>query len=101
MAASGDGYILEARYSLKEIARFLKSEDKYVVENLEMTLDPSSVYADSQGFQLSVSVEIVDVDKASGPARGILSTRLSGSPFPGAMRIFRKGTLVLGSDIEN
>jgi len=100
MAASGNGYILEARYSLKEIARFLKSEDKYVVENLEMTLDPSSVYADSQGFQLSVSVEIVDVDKSSATARGVLSTRLIGSPFAGAVGIFLEGTLVVDWDVE-
>jgi hypothetical protein len=98
--ASGNGYVFEARYSLKEIARFLKTEDKYIVENLEMTLDPASVYADSQGFPLPVSVEIVDVDKAFVPARGVLSTRMAGSPFPGAIRIFRKGTLVLVSDIE-
>jgi hypothetical protein len=100
MSASGNGYVFEARYSLKEIALFLKTEDKYIVENLEMTLDPSSVYGDSQGFQLPVSVEIVDVDKSSAPAHGVLSTRLIGSPFPGAIRIFRKGTLVLVSDIE-
>jgi hypothetical protein len=100
VGASDNGYVFEVRYSLKEIARFLKTEDQYVAENLEMTLDPSSVYADSQGFQLPVSVEIVDVDKSSVPARGVLSTRLIGSPFPGAIRIFRKGTLVLTSDIE-
>jgi hypothetical protein len=100
MAASGHGYVFEARYSLKEIALFLKTEDGYVVENLEMTLDASSGYGDSQGFQLPVSVEIVDVDKSSVPARGVLSTRLIGSPFPGAIRIFRKGTLVLVSDVE-
>jgi len=100
MAASGNGYVFEARYSLKEIARFLKTEDKYVAENLEMTLDPSSVYADSQGFQMFVSVEIVDVDKSSVPARGVLSTRLAGSPFAGSIRIFRKGALVLTRDVE-
>jgi hypothetical protein len=101
MVASGNGYVFEARYSLKEIARFLKTEDKYVVENLEMTLDPSSVYGDTQGFQLPVSVEIVDVDNSATPkTRSVLSTHLSGSPYPGAIRIFRKGTLVLVSDIE-
>jgi hypothetical protein len=100
MGASGNGYVFEARYSLREVAGFLKTEDKYIVENLEMILDPSSDYADSQGFQLPVSVEIVDVDKSSVPARGVLSTRMAGSPFPGSIRIFRKGTLILVSDIE-
>ncbi len=79
----------------------MKGEDQYIVENLEMTLDPSSVYGDSQGFQLPVSVEIVDVDNSATPkARSVLSTRLSGSPFPGAIRIFRKGTLVLVNDVD-
>jgi hypothetical protein len=100
MGASDNGYVFEARYSLKEIARFLKTEDNYIVENLEMTLDPTSVYGDSQGFQLPVSVEIVDVDKSSVPACGVLSTRMAGSPFPGAIRIFRQGTLILASDVE-
>ena len=98
---SGRGYVFEARYSLKEIARTLTAYDKYIVENLEMLVDPSSVYGDSQGFQLPVSVEVIDVDTSSVPkARGVLSTRLVGSPFPGAIRIFRKGALVLVSDIE-
>jgi len=100
MAPSGKGYVFEARYSLKEIAAALKADEQYVVENLDMILDPSSDYSDSQGFQLPVSVEIIDVDKSSVPARGVLSTRFVGSPFPGAIRIFRKGALVLVSDIE-
>jgi hypothetical protein len=101
MVASGNGYVFEARYSLKEIARLLKTEDKYVVENLDMALDSSSAYGDSQGFQLPVSVEIVDVDNSATPkARGVLSTRLSGSPYSGAIRIFRKGGLILLSDVE-
>ena len=94
------GYVFEARYSLKEIATALKTEEKYVVENLEMVLDAASAYGDSQGFQLPVSVEVIDVDKSSASARGVLSTRLVGSPFPGAIRIFRKGALVLASDVE-
>lgn len=95
------GYVFEARYSLKEIASALKAEDKYMVENLTMAIDPSSVYGDSQGFQLPVSVEVLDVDKSvTRAARAVLSTRLAGSPFPGAIRIFRKGTLVLTSDVE-
>jgi hypothetical protein len=100
MAPSEKGYVFEARYSLKEIATALKADDQYVVDNLEMILDSSSDYGDSQGSQLPVSVEIVDVDKSSVPARGVLSTRFVGSPFPGSIRIFRKGALVLVSDIE-
>jgi len=99
LVPNANGYIFEARYSLKEIANALKADDKYIVENVEMTIDPSSDYADAQGFQLPASVEIVDVDKAGAPGlHSVLSTRLPGSPFPGAIRIFRKGTLVLISD---
>ena len=98
---AGKGYVFEARYSFKEIARAAKRDDKYAVENLEMALDPSGFYAETQGFQLPASVEVVDVDKSFGRrTRSVLSTRLPGSPFPGAIRIFRKGTLILTSDIE-
>ena len=98
MTANGKGYVFEARYSLKEIANALKLEDKYVVENLEMAIDPSSDYGDLQGFQLSVSVEVIDSDKSG--ARAVLSTRLAGSPYAGAIRIFRQGTLILTDDTE-
>jgi hypothetical protein len=94
------GYVFEARFSLKDIARALRVDDKYVVENLEMVLDPTGVYGDSQGFQLGASVEVIDMDSSIPKARGVLSTRLAGSPYPGAIRIFRKGTLILTNDIE-
>jgi hypothetical protein len=94
------GYVFEARFSLKDIASALKVDDKYVVENLEMALDPTGVYGDSQGFQLGASVEVVDIDRLAPKARGVLSTRLVGSAYPGAIRIFRKGTLVLTNDTE-
>ncbi len=101
MTPNAKGYVFEARYSLKDVANALKADDKYMVENLEMAVGPASMYGDSQGFQLAVSVEIVDVDKSVMPrARAVLSTRLIGSPFPGAIRIFRKGTLILASDVE-
>jgi hypothetical protein len=95
---TGNGYVVESLYSLKDIANALKTEDKYIVENLEMAIDPSSVYGDLQGFQLAVSVEVVDSDKSG--ARAVLSTRLAGSPYTGAIRIFRKGTLILTDDTE-
>lgn len=93
------GYVFEARFSLKAIARALKKDDKYIVENLEMALDPASPYGDFEGFAMPVSVEIVDADR--GPRRrGVLSTRVNGSPFTGSIRIFRQGTLELISDIK-
>lgn len=100
LTSTASGYIFEARYSLKAIASALKADEKYIVEDTEMAIDPSSDYGDSQGFQLPASVEIVDVDKSVPGARSVLSTRLLGSPFPGAIRIFRKGTLTLTSDID-
>jgi hypothetical protein len=93
------GYVFEGSFSLQDIARALRMDDKYVVENLEMALDPTVVYGDSQGFQLGASVEVIDLDRSVPKARGVLSTRLAGSPYPGAIRIFRKGTLVLTNDI--
>jgi hypothetical protein len=93
------GYVFEARFSLKDIATALRVDDKYAVENLEMVLDPTGVYGDSQGFQLRASVEVLDADNSVPKARGVLSTRLAGSPYSGAIRIFREGTLVLTNDI--
>jgi hypothetical protein len=98
---SARGYVFEARYSLKEIATAVRREDKYAVENLEMLLDPSSPYGDGQGFQLPASIEIIDFDNSAPRIGGVLSTRLAGSPYPGAIRIFRKGTLILESDVVN
>jgi hypothetical protein len=98
---TASGYVFEARYSLKEIATALKADQKYIVEDTEMAIAPEGVYGELQGFQLPVSVEVVDVDKSVLPAaRAVLSTHLPGSPFPGAIRIFRKGTLTLTSDSE-
>ena len=96
--ASEKGYIFEARYSLTEIARAAKPDDKYIAENLAMMLDPASEYGDTQGFQLPVSIEIIDRDKQK--YRAVFSTHISGSPYPGAIRIFRQGTLTLSSDVE-
>jgi hypothetical protein len=99
-SATTKGYVFEARFSLKTIARALKAEDKYIVENLEMALDPASPYGDFQGFPLPVSVEIVDADRGLPKNRVVLSTRLAGSPFTGSIRIFRPATLELISDIK-
>jgi hypothetical protein len=90
------GYVIEARYLLKDVAIALKAQEKYIVENLDMVFDPSIGYGDTQGFQLPASIEVIDVDKA-GP-RAVLSTRSPGSPYSGAIRIFRKGSLILTSD---
>lgn len=96
---SGKGYVFEARYSLETIVRASTPGDKYAVEALQTYVSPSSG-GDLQGFELPVAVEIVDVDQSAVPkVRGVLSTRLFGSPYNGAIRIFHKGTLVLESDI--
>ncbi len=97
LSPTANGYIFEARYSLKTIARTVKPDDKYIVENLEMALDPASPYGDFEGFAMPVSVEIVDKDSALPK---VLSTRLAGSPFTGGIRIFRRGTLELVSEIK-
>ena len=98
---SGKGYIFEARYSLANIVRATQPGDKYAVEMLQSHIDSSDQSGDLEGYELPVSVEIVDVDRSVVPkTRAVMSTRLAGSPYNGAIRIFRKGTLVLISDIE-
>ena len=97
----GKGYVFEARYALENLVRVSNPGDTYAVEALRDHLGPSDKSGDLEGFQLPLAVEIVDVDGSAAPkARGVLSTRLVGSPYNGAIRIFRKGTLVLVSDIE-
>lgn len=99
MKPTGKGYIFEARYSLENIAKASLPGDKYALEAFQAYVSPSSG-GNPEGFELPVSVEIVDVDRSAVPkARGVLSTRLVGSPYPGAIRIFHKGTLVLESNI--
>ena len=97
---SGKGYVFEARYALDAIVRASMPGDKYALEALQDHLDAAERRGDLEGFELPVAVEVIDVDGSAAPkARGVLSTRLVGSPYNGAIRIFRKGTLVLVSDI--
>lgn len=96
----GKGYVFEARYSLETIAKASQPGDKYALEALQTFVSPSSG-GSLEGLELPVAIEIIDVDRSSAPrVRGVLSTRLAGSPYNGAIRIFHKGTLVLTSDIE-
>ena len=70
-------------------------------EQIDNVFDSSADARDIEGFELPVSVAVVDVDPSRTPrARSVLSTRLVGSPYTGAIRIYRKGTLVLQSDKE-
>jgi hypothetical protein len=100
LSVAAKGYVFEARFSLKTIARALKAEDKYIVENLEMALDPASPYGDFQGFAMPLSLEVIDADRGLPRYRVVLSTRLAGSPFTGSIRIFRPSTLELFSDLK-
>jgi hypothetical protein len=96
---NGKGYVFEARYALDTILRASKPNDQDAIKDSQLYLDSSPLNGDLEGFELPVAVEIVDVDASAAPkARGVLSTRLVGSPYNGAIRIFRKGTLVLISD---
>ena len=100
LSRSGKGYVFEARYSLKGIGKLANPGDQYAGEELETYLTPDD-FGDLSGFQLQLAVEVVDVDEAAAPKeRSMMSTRVSGSPYNGAIRIFRKGTLVLVSDTE-
>jgi hypothetical protein len=96
---SGKGYVFEARYSLETIVKASQPGDKYALEALQTFVSPSSG-GSFEGLELPVAVEIIDVDRSAAPkVRGFLSTRLAGSPYNGAIRIFHKGTLVLESDL--
>lgn len=99
LTPNGKGYTFEARYSLETIVKATRPFDRYAVTALQDHLDSSDQGGDLEGFELPVAVEIIDVDRSARTARGILSTRLVGSPYNGAIRIFRKGTLVLVSDV--
>lgn len=101
LTPSGKGYLFEGRYSLEAIARLAMPGNKYAVESLQEHIDATERGGDLQGFELPVAVEITDVDRSAVPKlRGVLSTRLIGSPYNGAIRVFRKGTLVLVSDVK-
>jgi hypothetical protein len=95
----GKGYVFEARYSLRSLAKASRLGDPSMLEALET--DPlTGAGGDLEGLQLPLAVEIIDVDGSAAPkARSVLSTRLVGSPYNGAIRIFRRGALVLVSDI--
>lgn len=99
---SGKGYVFEARYAVASLAKASMPRETYAIEAVGDQTDPlSGAGNDLEGFQLPVAVEIVDVDPSAAPrARSVFSTRLVGSPYNGAIRIFRKGTLVLLSDLE-
>jgi hypothetical protein len=101
--STSQGYIFEARYSLKDFGAALKRDKSFVFdeEQVDNVFSSSDDARDIEGLELPVSVEVVDVDRSRTPkARSVLSTRLVGSPYTGAMRIYRKGTLVLESDKE-
>lgn len=102
LKVSGKGYVFEARYSLETVARAARPGDKYLVGSLRDYLEAASNGSDFEGFELPVALRIIDVDRSAVPkARGVLSTSVLGSPYQGAIRIFRKGTLVLISDVGN
>lgn len=96
----GKGYVFEARYSLTSLAKASGLSDPGLLEAL--AADPlAGAGSDIEGLQLPLAVEILDVDGSTAPrVRSVLSTRLSGSPYNGAIRIFRRGALILVSDIE-
>ncbi len=97
---SADGHVFEARYSLETMVKASRPGDEYAAGALQERINSTDTGGDLEGFELPVSVEIVDVDGSSPrQARAVLSTRLFGSPYSGAIRIFRPGTLILRSDI--
>jgi hypothetical protein len=102
-SSTGHGYVFEARYSLKDFGAALKRDKSFVFdeEEVDNVFSSAEDARNIEGLELPVSVEVVDADRSRIPkARSVMSTRLAGSPYSGAIRIYRKGTLVLVSDKE-
>jgi hypothetical protein len=98
LTRGGNGYVFEARYSDIDVAGALKHDNEYILEEIKRVLG-SAEAGDFQGVELPVSIEVVDLRRSTkSKARTVLSTRLIGSPYTGAIRLYGKGTMVLVSD---
>jgi hypothetical protein len=84
-----NGYKVEARYSMRDLAK-LALEVESSVGALDDFLGGDELVRDVSFF---VAVEVIDVDGKA--KRAALSTKLRGSPFNGSIRAYREGVAVL------
>lgn len=95
MSKGEKGYNVEAKYSLRTIA---KAVLKYP-EEIDSFLKDSPDYPSPTGLQFEASVEVVDVDKSDAAnAHAVMSTKRAGSPFNGSIRIYPEGVLALSPE---
>jgi hypothetical protein len=84
------GYNVEARYSMKDLAKFAPEREGGAM-NLEYFLRRDDLDPANIGF--FAAVEVIDVDGKT--KRATLSTKLRGSPFNGSIKVYQAGVAVL------
>ncbi|MGA9996235.1 MAG: hypothetical protein WBP93_12525 [Pyrinomonadaceae bacterium] len=95
MSRREKGYSVEAKYSLKAIA---KAVLKYP-EEIDSFMKDDQLYPAPTGLQLEASVEVIDVDKSDAQnAHAVMSTKRAGSAYSGSIRIYPAGVLTLSPE---
>jgi hypothetical protein len=89
-APTPKGYNVEARYSMKDLAKFAPEREGGAMD-LEYFLRRDGLDPANIGF--FAAVEVIDVDGKT--KRATLSTKLRGSPFNGSIRVYQAGVVVL------
>jgi len=89
-APTPKGYNVEARYSMKDLAKFAPEREGGAMD-LEYFLRRDDLDPANIGF--FAAVEVIDVDGKT--KRATLSTKLRGSPFNGSIRVYQAGVVVL------
>ena len=89
-APTPKGYNVEARYSMKDLAKFAPEREGGAMD-LEYFLRRDDLDPANIGF--FAAVEVIDVDGKT--KRATLSTKLRGSPFNGSIRVYQAGVAVL------
>ena len=89
-APTPKGYNVEARYSMKDLAKFAPEREGGAMD-LEYFLRRDDLDPANIGF--FAAVEVIDVDGKT--KRATLSTKLRGSPFNGSIQVYQTGVAVL------
>lgn len=90
---TANGYIVESRYSVLDLARATLAKGDYALEHLEEVLPNLKNVNELGGTILEASIEVVDFD--AGKAHATMSTRLLNSAYTGSIRILPLSTAVL------
>lgn len=90
---TANGYIVESRYSILDLARATFAKGDYALEHLEEVLPNLKNVNELGGTTLEASIEVVDFD--AGKAGATMSTRLLNSAYTGSIRILPLSTAIL------